>query len=354
MARTRGSEPAEQDTHTCLAVSFGAEALSSQTEEKAEDNDWQLAKYFKLHLHPDALKAKQDFRLEPLPRNVTLQQIYSDFLGYLIKHTQSFFEDRIIDGKQIWANYRPHMEIVIAHPNGWGIQQQVFLRTAAVGAGLAPASTASKQIRFVTEAEASVHFCIYHTSLNVQLEAGTKFAVCDAGGSTVDTTVYSVVASDPIMKLREIRESACIQAGAIFIDAAAEKYIRDVLVKASLDEEDVNDYAGRGVKDFERSAKRNFCSPEEDKSIEIAGSRFNNPSIRARRGRMTLPGPIVKLFFDPCVNDIVASVDEQTRETSVSYILLVGGLGNSPFLRQRFRQRYDSQGCQVVLTNEST
>jgi hypothetical protein len=39
-------------------VSFGAEALSHQAEEDAEDQGWQLAKHFKLHLHPTDLKAK--------------------------------------------------------------------------------------------------------------------------------------------------------------------------------------------------------------------------------------------------------------------------------------------------------
>jgi hypothetical protein len=39
-------------------VSFGAEALSHQAEEDAADQGWQLAKHFKLHLHPEDLKAK--------------------------------------------------------------------------------------------------------------------------------------------------------------------------------------------------------------------------------------------------------------------------------------------------------
>jgi hypothetical protein len=46
------------------AMSFGAEALSHQAEEKAEDHGWKLAKYFKLHLHPDDMKVKHDLRVE--------------------------------------------------------------------------------------------------------------------------------------------------------------------------------------------------------------------------------------------------------------------------------------------------
>lgn len=37
----------------------------------------------------------------------------------------------------------------------------------------------------------------------------TKFAVCDAGGSTVDTTVYNVVSARPALQLKEGKASAC-------------------------------------------------------------------------------------------------------------------------------------------------
>ncbi|KAG8783944.1 hypothetical protein FRC12_019178 [Ceratobasidium sp. 428] len=335
------------------AVSFGAEALSHKAKEDAEDNDWQLAKHFKLHLHPHDMKAKHGLKLDPLPNGVSLRQIYVDFLRYLLKHTRSFFEDRIVDGSLIWESYQPEMEVVIAHPNGWGIREQTFLRAVAIEAGLTLASSPHR-IRFVTEAEASVHFCIYHTNLGSRLQPGAKFAVCDAGGSTVDTTVYSVIAARPVLKIEEARASACVQAGAIFVDAAMEKYLESVLKNASLGREDIQDYTARGVKDFESVAKRNFRDVAEDKMIEIAGPRFNNTSIRARRGRMTIPGATVKSFFDVCLDEIIASVDQQMQGNNVSYMLLVGGFGDSPFLRQEFRTRYEPQGCQVTLTNDST
>ena len=36
-----------------------------------------------------------------------------------------------------------------------------------------------------------------------------NFIVCDAGGSTVDTTVYSVASARPVLNLKEKRASAC-------------------------------------------------------------------------------------------------------------------------------------------------
>ncbi|ELU42319.1 AIG1 domain-containing protein [Rhizoctonia solani AG-1 IA] len=298
---------------TQKAVSFGAEALTAQAEEDAEDGQWELAKYFKLHLHPPHLTAQHGLDLErecdvllttrltnadpALPFNVPLSQIYSDFLGYLLQHTQSYFEDHIIDGKRIWQQYKPSMEVVLAHPNGWGIREQAFLRLAAVKAGFTNASDAPSRVHFVNEAEASVHFCTLYSDIGSQLKPGTTFAVCDAGGSTVDTTVYSV------------------KTGALFIDQSAEKYLRKVLHEAGLAQEDVDEYATKGTKDFELHSKRAFKDVTTDQSIEIAGTRFNNTAIRARRGRMTLPGSEVKIFFDFCTNQILESVNSQLQGT---------------------------------------
>ncbi|CAE6372167.1 unnamed protein product, partial [Rhizoctonia solani] len=164
---------------TQKAVAFGAEAQLDEIKEQVEDNEWFLAKHFKLHLHPDNLKAKHDLKLDALPPGVNLEQIYSDFLRYLLKHTKAYFEDRVLDGKKIWEKYSDKMEVVLAHPNGWYCREQSFLRSAAVVAGLAGEDTASSRIRFVTEAEAAVHFCIHNANMKNVLKTGTNFGVCD-------------------------------------------------------------------------------------------------------------------------------------------------------------------------------
>ncbi|CAE6473457.1 hypothetical protein ACGC1H_005422 [Rhizoctonia solani] len=336
------------------AVAFGAEALSPDIEMQAEDHHWSLAKYFKLNLHPDDMRARHDLKLESLPPGVPLRQIYSDFLGYLLLNTKSYFEDRIVDGKRIWQRYSPTMEVVIAHPNGWSTREQQFLRSAALAAGFSTPDQASRKIRFVTEAEASVHFCIYHTNLGNRLQPGVNFAVCDAGGSTVDSTLYRVTSARPVLKLEEKRASACVQAGAIFIDGAAERYLRSTLGSADLRGRTVDECCKDGVKDFEGFSKRAFSDETKEYHIKIADSRLNNPAIATRRGRMTLPGSTMKSFFSTCTNEIVASVDDQIKNLNVPHILLVGGFGDSPYLRSEFRKRYEPRGCQITLTNDST
>jgi hypothetical protein len=81
-----------------------------------------------------------------------------------------------------------------------------------------------------------------------------------------------------------------VQAGAIFVNISAKNYLEQVLLGVGLSSADVEEYANRGVKDFENKAKRAFRDTSVDQSIEIAGSRFNNMTIRTRRGHMTLLG----------------------------------------------------------------
>ena len=46
------------------AAAFGAEALSADIEDEAEEKGWTLAKHFKLHLHPQTMKEKYNLAID--------------------------------------------------------------------------------------------------------------------------------------------------------------------------------------------------------------------------------------------------------------------------------------------------
>ncbi|CAE6412712.1 unnamed protein product [Rhizoctonia solani] len=340
------------------AVSFGAEAQLHTIEEQAEDNGWVLAKHFKMHVHPSDMLARHDLTLDPLPPGVSLSQIYSDFLGYILKHTKSYFEDRLLDGKSIWERHSPAMEVVIAHPNGWSTREQQFLRSAAVAAGFSTPDQAPRKISFITEAEASVHFCIHHTNLG-NLRPGINFAMCDIGDSIAETTLYSVISVRPTFQFQEKRATACIQAGSTLVGLEVEKFLRKSLENIGLPADRVADYTRAGVEDFGHYTARCFKDETSVYSIAFTSSRFNNPAINTRRGRMMIPGSTIKGFFDVCVKQIMESVDQQlcingAQGSNASYIILTGNFGESPYLRQEFKKRYEPRGCQLILPNDFT
>ena len=77
----------------------------------------------------------------------------------MYKSTKQYIRER--QGDDIWDSVGNNVEFILSHPNGWEGKQQSEMRRAAIDAGLvATASEASQQIIFVTEGEASLHFCL--------------------------------------------------------------------------------------------------------------------------------------------------------------------------------------------------
>ena len=105
-----------------------------------------------------------------LPPRVTIETIYCDFLQYLLKNTKAFFEARTPNGATIWRQLIDDAEFVIAHPNAWSIAEQHVLRRAAIRADYVSVAQADSRVRFVSEGEASVHFCIMHGNLAANLK----------------------------------------------------------------------------------------------------------------------------------------------------------------------------------------
>jgi hypothetical protein len=170
-------------------------------------SDWRL----KLHLHPTLISPSNSLQSEipSLPSGVTIEGVYADMMKYLMGHTQRYFETRIPNGVEIWARLRDTIVIVLPTPNGWDIREQSTLRKAAIMSSLVTEENASQLLQFVTEAEASVHYVLANKSGN-WLQPRTLFAVIDCGDTTVDTTVYRCMSTDPL-SLNEACRSECVQ-----------------------------------------------------------------------------------------------------------------------------------------------
>lgn len=260
-----------------------------------------LAKWFKLHLHPAAMRsANHVLDVPPLPSGVSLKQVYAHLLGYLFDHTTAFFRDNSHDGPSLWQRLRSDYEIVLAIPNGWDTVQQGFLKDVVVLAGVLPDGFDTPRLSFVSEAEASVHYALDHTDGDRWLTTGTHFAVLDAGGSTVDTTLYKCTALQPKLKLEEVTSSDCVQAGAVFVDRDAEKMLRLKLTGSKFgNEEDITKmieiFEKKTVRDVPLDMfaadiiqKRKYDGGPEPSVINFGRVKDNDASVGISKGRITL------------------------------------------------------------------
>lgn len=175
---------------------------------------------FKLHLRPEYLLSDGDAvsqNLRPLPPGKKVSDIFADFLSYLFRCTRIYIAETHPNGESLWSSLEDRIEFVLSHPNGWEGLQQGKMRDAAIKAGLIPDTTAGHaRIRFVTEGEASLNFCIrngftddafevrssdvlvFSSALITGSQPGTSVMIIDAGGGTVDISSYSFLSMAPV------------------------------------------------------------------------------------------------------------------------------------------------------------
>ena len=155
--------------------------------------------------------------MPPLPTSVSTRQVYADFMKYLMRNTQRSFEDSVPNGAAIWRRLRERLVVILTTPNGWDFKQQSELREAAVSAGIVNKEMEYDLLEFVTEGEASVHYVLAYSQSKAWLTGSSMFAVIDAGGSTVDSTLYECTSTDPKVQLEEVCPSECIQVRAFIM-----------------------------------------------------------------------------------------------------------------------------------------
>ncbi len=130
---------------------------------------------FKLHLRPTIKRepglATQN-TIPPLPLGKDIVSVFSDFFRYLFECAKTFILESHQMGIAFWQSLGNQTEFILSHPNGWEGEQQGKMREAAVRAGLVPNTDEGHgRVHFVTEGEASLHFCIHH-GLSTHIRVG--------------------------------------------------------------------------------------------------------------------------------------------------------------------------------------
>ena len=117
---------------------------------------------WKLNLAPKALCKKLPARYAPaLPYDLSVVDIFADFMNYLFACAESYIKDSHAFGGSVWESVKADVIFILSHPNGWGGAEQVTMRRAAVKAELIPdTDEGHDRVRFVTEGEASFNFCV--------------------------------------------------------------------------------------------------------------------------------------------------------------------------------------------------
>ncbi|KIY44179.1 hypothetical protein FISHEDRAFT_52475, partial [Fistulina hepatica ATCC 64428] len=296
----------------------------------------------RLHMHPETplLYEAITSQIPTLPPNKTVVEIYVDFYKYLFHCVKQYIIETHVAGQSLWDDAEPRIQYILSHPNKWEGARQVDMRRAMVLAGiLSSDNDAMSRVSFVTEGEASLHYCIC-------LEGyahGKGMIIADCGGGTVDISAYSSVASteEECHRFEEIPPTICLMKGSIFVTRNACEYLKSHL-KGSLYFNDVDTITAK----FDQTTKHRFRNPEEPSFVKFGTGRDNDLLLNIRAGQLRFPGHVVASFFDGLITHVVNALHAQVKRArqKIQCVLLVGGFAASPYLFSKLRESLQSLG----------
>ncbi|KAJ3570744.1 hypothetical protein NP233_g4202 [Leucocoprinus birnbaumii] len=305
--------------------SWGAETTDLAIRIRAAKEDWIRVEWFKLLLKPSSCATDME-SIPELPDFLTPEQVYTDFLKYMLDHIQQYFSKHRAAGDQLWDKLLSTAETIIAIPNGWELKQQYAIRRAAVSAGFLGmaehdrgtrkgkrprtedraathrevTANALERIRFVSESEAAMVYAAESGNIDAWLEArGNDIIVCDVGGGTIDITHPEKVNLTQWNSGKKINQ--------------------------------LMDF-------FERETKKRLKYPmEPEYGVGPGGTDEESTTANVRNGILFIPSNDFETFFQPTLNVIKTEIHKIWRDShgSAKNVIMVGGFMNSPYAFQQ-------------------
>ncbi|KAF7168213.1 hypothetical protein CNMCM5623_001283 [Aspergillus felis] len=285
----------------------------------------------------------------------TAEDCVADYLRVLWKHTiKSILKVRpkyLIEALQF--------HVVLTVPAIWKDYARRAMEEAARKAGILDYRSAGPtSLTFAPEPEAA--------GLAALIERGRKpepdnvFVICDAGGGTVDVITYRVADTQPL-QLHEAVEGDGSVCGGIFID-------EDFIVQCK-------NRIGRKWSTFSPADIKTILSEEweyaikprygEDESCNeypvsiqqgsVSRAEFNDTSRKPyiRDGHIYFSSSDIQKAFDTrAVPGLLKLLESQLdrayrKGLNVTGIILVGGLGSSPYIYRCLKTKYTNKGIEI-------
>ncbi|KAG9044028.1 hypothetical protein FS837_008864 [Tulasnella sp. UAMH 9824] len=319
---------------------------------KLGPQDGTKTEWFKLGLRPPSMRI-DDAPPIKLPTGRTVTDVFGHFLKYMYDCVKTHIITTHVDGPRLWSSLNDSTHFVLSHPNGWEAHQQGEMRDAAILARLVPDTPEGHgRVEFVTEGEASFHWCIDKGAASGALQEGANIVVADLGGGTVDVSSFLVQSQKPL-RLRELRAPECAVAGSVTVTdrfmMAATRRLQDTPYSEDEHLEDLRE-------EFDQKTKCIFdetTTPEVYVRIGSLSRRLRyvaeNGACRIEAGHLEVQRQEIADAFEHSVTATVNAIRAHLAGPPDVYVFLVGGFSASPWMFSEIQRRLDAAGvkCQV-------
>lgn len=305
--------------------------------------------------------------IPPNANNIEEISLYAHYMRlafrYILKfiaetHSTLGWEIQDIETKEDWTPPgNPTIRVGLPLPVASTPQQTSLIMIAAEAAGMPnPYPMAEPASALAYHLLLSPNECLL----------GKTFLIIDIGAGSVDLKAWTVINIGPL-KVREAHQGATRWCGGSYVNEVAKTHIMNKMLNNDFVEDLVfeslaenkthmskNELGRQVEREFEKQ-KRKFDGTQTT-TLKIPGLPIIPTFGMVGGGRFQLLPEDMEMIFEPSMVKIMEMIntvlERITTETSacssdqqVDEILLVGGGSQSPYLRSRLRDRYDSSSA---------
>ncbi|KAL4942784.1 hypothetical protein BDV06DRAFT_211602 [Aspergillus oleicola] len=306
-----------------------------------------------------ALEAASNIGMMLLPENKSPEVLVGDYLAEVYEHILKKIAKSITEET---LRVTP-IEFWFTVPAIWSDRAQGATRDAAQRAGFAGTlRRPSDRLFLITEPEAAaISVLRKHASstLGGAVKAGDGVLVCDCGGGTVDITTYLVNEVRPL-KFEELCTGMGGKCGSTAVDRNFYKLMSERFGEA-FDKLPMK-RKGPGSEFMRRfeTLKRDFgVSDEQTIHVLPLNMTIDDPDPKyfdEEERIVMVSSDDLRTVFDPVVDQIIQLVRKQIDDANIeagkdmiNRIILVGGFGDSEYLRQAFKSSFAFDG-KIAIT----
>ncbi|KAF4463869.1 hypothetical protein FALBO_9306 [Fusarium albosuccineum] len=309
-------------------------------------------------------------------------QTVVDFLTHFFDHIKNELRD---DCKSISGNCQT--EIVYCTPTTWSPKGARDMQTCIATAlrkvdfpGVNITDNCIENCFLVSEPEAAAAYVL---TTKPELKSGETFLLLDAGGGTVDATVYKISQEAPFRLSKEVVKPAGKLCGSSYVNQALREHLLKLLKNEKYLEDEVENIGSivevLVVDAFEHKFKRGFDVLDMAQGLRSTFFRVHglkdNPKKGFRRGKIEIKNSVIQKMFLDCFEGIGKLMEKQLQlameagsqvQVSISdvrrsfmawsdavskHVILVGGFSLSTslqnFIKGRVNEFNMTHGCDI-------
>ncbi|KAJ5698126.1 hypothetical protein N7462_000131 [Penicillium macrosclerotiorum] len=303
-----------------------------------EDKSASTKEFFKLHLAP---QYHDDYPGCPSRREA--QRWFQDYIQCVYKHVISHFNNTIpqFDSRRV--------EFLFSVPTTWKDVRMVEETRGLLEKAISSKTPLHRVSIGLTEAEAAAVY-----AGNEHYDVDDTILVCDAGGGTTDVNVLKLISlrGEPT-RLEQLGNVEGQPIGSVFIDRKMYQFFCGKLEKVqdrlSLPAHELawKMISGRFQRLKCAYGTEMTLTPSLKLDVPSLDADVDIPEADIYSGQMVISWDHLKEAFDVKIDEIIHLMDGHLHqmhskypEDQISYLVLSGGFGSSPYVKKRLDERY--------------